>query len=168
MLIDDLKRIAKETLVKDGYHQPMFFLCSDEQIIESPLPTAMFHKLYGDLNAEDFKTKAVFCMGALVKKVNGNRLIMIWDAAMRMFSPGMKREDIDVTEWPLQFPKSMRVECLIFNDISFVTGQSTTSVIPYKGGEGQPVEFLESNIPEGAEIDSRFTEIAIEGYNKVS
>jgi hypothetical protein len=93
---------------------------------------------------------------------------MIWDAAMMMYPPDTKMEDIDVTELPLQFPKSMRTECLIFNDISFVTGKDVTSVIPYKDGEGQPVELLESKIPEGTNIDSRFTDIALEGYNKIS
>lgn len=167
MLIDDLKRIAKEILVRDGNHQPMFMLCSNEQIIGKPLPTAMFQKLYGNLNAEDFKTQVVFCMGALAKKLEANRLIMIWDAAMRMYPPDTKKEDIDVTEFPLQFPKSMRTECLIFNDISFVTGKDVTAIIPYKGGEGVPVEFLENNVPEEALIDSRFTEIALKGYNKI-
>jgi hypothetical protein len=168
MLIDDLKQIAKKILVKDGNHQPLFMLCSDEHIIGQPLPTAMFHKLYGNLNAEEFKTQAVFCMGVLAKKLGANRLIMVWDAAMRTCAPDAKREDIDVTEMPLQFPKSMRTECLIFNDISFMTGKDVTSFIPYKGGEGKPVEFVKSNVPEGGLIDSRFTEIALEGYNKIS
>jgi hypothetical protein len=167
MLIDELKRIAREILVRDGNHQPMFFLCMDEQIIGQPLPTAMFHKLFGELNAEEYKTQAVFGMGLLAKKVNANRLIMIWDAAMRTYSPDMKREDVDVTDMPLQYPRSMRTECLIFNDISFVTGKDATHIIPYKGGEGTPVEFLESKFPEGGSYESRFTELAIQGYNKV-
>ena len=101
MLIDDLKQIARELLIRDGEHQPMFFLCSDEQIIGQPLPTGMFNKLYGNMNAEDFKTQAVFCMGIIAKKLMANRLIMIWDAAMRMAVPGTKREDIAVTDMPL-------------------------------------------------------------------
>jgi len=166
MLIDDLKRIAKELLVRDGYHQPLFFLCIGEHIIGQPLPTAMFNKLFREeLNAEDFKTQAVFSMGLLAKKLNANRLIMIWDAAMRVL-PGTKPDDVDVTEHPLQYPRSMRTECLIFNDISFVTGKDVTHIIPYKGGAGEPVEFLESKIPEGAGVESRFTDLAMEGYNK--
>ena len=169
MLIDDLKKIAKELLVKDGYHQPMFFLCSDEQIIGTPLLTAMFREFFGDLNAEDFKTRAVYGMGMLAKKFMANRLIMVWDAAMRIIPPGTEIDQVDETEFPLQYPKSMRTECLIFNDISFVTGEDVTQIIPYKGGEGQPVEFLpDSPLPEGGSINSRFTEIAIKGYNKVS
>jgi hypothetical protein len=169
MLMDDLKRLAKEILVKDGNHQPMFFLCSDEQIIGTPLRTAMFDEVYKDnLNAEDSKTRSVYCMGALAKELGANRLIMIWDAAMRMAAPGTSLGDIDVTEMPLQFPKSMRTECLIFNDISFVTGKDVTSVIPYKGGAGEPVKFLKNNLPEGASLESRFTDIALKGYNKIS
>ena len=61
----------------------------------------------------------------------------------------------------------MRTECLIFNDISFVTGKDATHVIPYKGGAGKPVEFLENTLPDGVSMDSRFTEIALEGYNKI-
>ena len=169
MLIDDLKRIAKEILVRDGYHQPMFFLCMDDQIIGQPLPTAMFKKFFEELNAEDFKTQAVYGMGLLAKKLEANRLIMVWDAAMRIMPPDTKIGQVDETEYPLQYPKSMRTECLIFNDISFVTEKDVTHIIPYKGGEGQPVEFLpKSPIPEGVLIDSRFTSIALDGYNKVS
>ena len=169
MLIDELKRIAKKLLVRDGYHQPMFFLCIDDQIIGQPLPTTMFKRFFEELNAEDFKTQAVFGMGLLAKKLEANRLIMVWDAAMRIMPPDTKMGQVDETEFPLQYPRSMRTECLIFNDISFVTGKDVTHVIPYKGGAGEPVEILlNSPIPEGASIDSRFTSIAIEGFNKIS
>ena len=167
MLIDDLKKIAKEHLVRDGGHQPIFFLCSDEQILGEPLPTVMFDQHYKDnLNAEDSKTRSVYCMGILARKLRANRLIMIWDAAMRMATPGTNLENLGTEDMPLQFPRSMRTECLIINDISFITGKDITTVIPYKGGAGKPVEFLANVIPDGASLDSRFTDIALKGYNK--
>jgi len=168
MLIDDLKQIAKELLVRDGNHQPIFMLCSDEQIIGEPLPTMMFDMFYkDDLNAEDSKSRSVYCMGVLAKKLGANRLVMIWDAALRLMPPNTKKEDIDETELPLQYPKSMRTECLIITDISFVTGGDVTHAIPYKGGEGVPVEFLD-NPYEGKRLELRFTEVALRGYNKDS
>jgi hypothetical protein len=103
-------------------------------------------------------------MGALAKKLGANRLIMIWDAAMRTVPPDIKYNE---TEAPLTYPRSMRTECIIINDILFDTGKDNTTVIPYKGGDKEPVEFIENKF-EGVNPESRFTEVAINGYNKIS
>jgi hypothetical protein len=164
MLIDSLKAAAKQALQRDGYLVNVFFLCQSEALLIDPQQTSMFDRIYGDnLNSEDSKTRSVYCMGALAKQVGANRLIMIWDGAMRTAPENFKYNE---TEAPLTYPKSMRTECIIINEILFDTGKDNTIIIPYKGGDGDPVEFLENKL-EGISPESRFTEVAIKGYNRL-
>jgi hypothetical protein len=162
-LLDGIKNTAIKLLKKDGVIYPVFFIVQGETLIISQ-PTSIFDKFQDNLNAEDYKSRAVYCMGALAKVSHADRLIMIWDAAMRTLPSNIP---YDPTEAPLSYPKSMRVECIIIIDISFTTGQDKTIVIPYKGGDGEPVEMLSDVLPKEATFKTRFTEIALEGYNKI-
>jgi hypothetical protein len=166
MLIDVLKDATIGILKQDGFINPVFFLVHNEKLVADPEQTSIFDKIYGDTpNLEESKTRAVYCMGALAKQAGASRLIMVWDGAMRCVD-AKSMEKYDETEAPLSYPKSMRTECVIINDINLLTGQDSTIIIPYKGGEGEPVELLEESIvPDGAKVDSRFTEIALKGYN---
>lgn len=141
MFIDGLKEVAKKNLSKDGHLASVFFLLRDETLIGEPLLTSMFDHVYKDnVNAEDSKTRAVFCMGALAKKFNANRLIMIWDAAMRTMPPDTKINALDTTEAPLSYPKSMRTECIIINEIFFPDGKDNTIILT-RAGMGNPWSF---------------------------
>jgi hypothetical protein len=163
-LTEAIKKVAKDNLLKDGYLVPVFFVLIRDSIIMEPQPINIIDKIYGsDLSSEESKTRAVFCIGAIAKKFGGDRIIMIWDAAMRTVDAGFKYTP---DEAPLTYPKSMRTECLIINDIDFLMGEDKTCVVPYKGGDGEPVVFL----PEPAGLDSmesRFTQIAMDGYNRI-
>ena len=168
MLTERIKECAKEILVKDGYVSPVFFIALDEQLIMEPQSVGIIDKIYGDnLPAEEAKTREVFCLGAIAKKFGGNRLIMVWYAAMRTMTPDAQYDPSDPTEQPLSYPKSMRTECIIVNDINLLTGEDKTLIVPYKGGDGEPVVFL-PDLDTPDEIQSRFTAIALEGYRKVA
>ena len=160
-LVEDITTIAKKNLSDDGYLCPIFFLVKDEMIIAPPIPcNILFDK---KLNAEDAKSFAVFKMGVLARAYKATRLIMIWDAAMRTMP---KDGNYDATDAPLTFPKSMRTECIIVNDINLQSGKDKTCIVPYKGGDGEPVEFLPDEDYKDMPAESRFTELALEGYNK--
>ena len=102
-----------------------------------------------------------WCLGSSTPSRPDN---FIWDAAFRTLAP---EQVYDETESPLSYPKSMRTECIVINSIGLPSGKEETIFVPYKGGEGEPVEFLDS-FPEGAESKSRFPAIALEGWNQAN
>jgi hypothetical protein len=163
-LLETLIEAAKKSLEKDGHICPVFFLLRDDSFVMKPTPMAYFDKISGaKLNAEESKTRDVFLIGGLAQKLGANKVILIWDAAMRTASAN---QEYSALEAPLTYPKSMRTECIIINEIWLPEGKDHTTIIPYKGGDGEPVEFLPNNFPEGATLKSRFTEVALDGYNR--
>ena len=46
---------------------------------------------------------------------------------------------MDSTEAPLTYPRSMRTECILINGIPLPDGKDEMIMIPYKGGEGEPL-----------------------------
>jgi hypothetical protein len=169
-LLEDLIEAAKELLVKDRHLIPVFFLAHDEELVFEPTPMSMFDKVYGnDLNLDDTKTRDTFLVGGMAKGLGANRVIMIWDAALRTVNPQQFPSGYSSLESPLTYPKSMRTECIIINEVFLPSGKDNTIIVLYKGGDGEPVEFLpENNIfkQAGAHYKSRFTEIVLDGYNK--
>jgi len=163
-LLEDITTVAKQNLQRDGRILPVFFLIKGEQLVVEPKPTVIIDEMFPpeQLSAEESKSRAVFVMGVLARQVQADRIIMIWDAAFRSYEKGT---DFDPLNAPLTYPKSMRTECIILNDIQLQTGKDATVIVPYKGGDGEPVEFL-PNTFDGMECESRFTELAIRGYNK--
>ena len=169
MLLDTLAGAAKANLVKDGSLAPVFFLCCGEQLIMPPTLMSLFDKLLGHIpDADEAKTRDVFLIGGMARKLGADRIIMIWDAAFREYSAASKEElEGDQTERPLLYPKSMRTECIIVNEVLLPSGEDRTLVFPYKGGDGAPVEFLHSDLLSKADsYESRFTEVILKGYNK--
>ena len=167
MILEDLIRIAKTGLQRDTYLVPVFFLLKDETLIVPPTPIStldeIFKKIYpgAQTNMEDSKSRDVFVIGRMAKEYGANRIIMIWDAAMKTIEKGQEYSPLEA---PLTYPKSMRTECIIVNDIQLQSGTDNTVVVPYKGGDGEPVEFLPEILPKEGKIESRFTEIALKGY----
>jgi hypothetical protein len=117
-----------------------------------------------NLTAEENKTRSAFATGLVAKKLGADLVIMSWDAAFR----SVDSKDVDPTEAPLLYPRSHRTECLMFESVSLPSGTSKIQVIPYKGGEGEAVEFLpgEDFIKDDMKFESRFTKIVVEGWNK--
>lgn len=150
-VVEDLKVIAKRLLEKDGFLSPVIFLIKNDQLMIEPIPMEAIDKIMG--------------AGLMAKDFGADKIILIWDAAFRTVDK--LPEPYDETEAPLTYPKSMRTECILLNEIEVPSGKDNTIVIPYKGGDGEPVEFLPDNLPEEAKFKSRFTEIALQGYNKI-
>jgi hypothetical protein len=160
-LLEVLSKAAKENLMRSGFICPVFFLVRDEFLVAEPVPTDKLLRLWGKIPIDEAKSRAVYIMGQSAKKVGANRIIMIWDAAMKIVK---SFEDYDPTEAPLTYPKSMRTECIILNDIHLETERDSTVIIPYKGGDGEPVEFLPDDDFKGMQSESRFTKIAVRAY----
>jgi hypothetical protein len=158
-LLQDLAEIAKENLKRDGYLVPLFMWFREGKFLIDPQIMAEFK----GCNAEDAKTRNVFVAGALAHKLQADQVVFIWDAAFRIVDP---KQEYDETEAPLSYPKSMRTECIVVCSISLPSGKEETVMVPYKGGDGEPVEFLPNDFSKGAEIKTRFTEIILEGWNK--
>jgi hypothetical protein len=59
----------------------------------------------------------------------------------------------------------MRTECLIVEGINVPSGEELVLIAPYKGGDGEPVEFLPNSFPEETPIETRFKDLIIQGYN---
>jgi hypothetical protein len=161
---------AKKNLVRDGALEPVFILAVDEDLITAQ-PLATLARTYErahpgeQLNMEDTKTRDTFAIGGLAAAIGANRVILIWDGAFRTCE---KDVPYDPTQTPLTYPKSMRTECIIINEVLLPSGKDRTVVIPYKGEEGEPVEFLPDDKfkKAGTDYKSRFTEIILSGYNR--
>lgn len=174
MLLDCLTEAAKALLVKTGTIDPVFFLCNDEKLMGEPFFMSMFDRICGYIpDMDEAKTRNTYLIGGMAAKLNADRVILIWDAAFRTVDKA-NTENVfnDQTERPLLYPKSMRTECIILNEVLLPSGDDQTIVIPYKGGEGEPVEFLSDDpvtkalAESGAKFESRFTQLILDGYNK--
>ena len=156
---------AKELLQKDGYITPVMMWFRNKQLIISPQLFVDFK----ECNAEDAKSRNAFAAGAFAKKLNADLLVFVWDAAFRTIDlkeqPNIKKE-MDATEAPLTYPRSMRTECIIINGIPLPDGKDEMIMVPYKGGEGEPVELLPDTY-KGLDFESRFTELVRKGWNTV-
>jgi hypothetical protein len=172
-LLERLTEVAKKNLVRDGHIAAAFILTKGEEFVFPPSPMSVLERIcakqgMGNLNLEETKTRDTLLVGGLARAYGADRVILIWDAAFKMAVPGTKYDD---TQAPLTYPKSMRTECILINEVLLPSGQNKTILIPYKGGEGEPVEFIPTEdkmakaMSEG-KFQSRFTELILEGYNK--
>ena len=155
--------IAKELLQKDGFITPIMMWFHNRH----PLIAPQLFVDFKECNAEDSKTRNAFAAGAFAKKLNVDLVIFVWDAAFRTINlkdqPNIKKEGMDATEAPLTYPRSMRTECILINGIPLPDGKDEMIMIPYKGGEGEPVEFLPDTF-KGLDFESRFTKLVREGW----
>ena len=156
---------AKKLLQEDGYITSAMMRFRNEQLIISPQLFVDFK----ECNANEAKSRNVFAAGMFAKKLNADLIVFVWDAAFRTVDlkehPNAK-EEMDATETPLTYPRSMRTECIIINGIPLPDGKDEMIMVPYKGGEGEPVELLPDTY-KGLDFESRFTELVRKGWNTV-
>jgi len=158
---------AKESLKKDGFLNPAFFLFQNDKQIYGSLMSLFDEMLGHPPNMGEAKTRNVILVGVLAKELKADRVVLIWDAAFRMVDKKDAPEYSEL-EAPLTYPKSMRTECLIIENINILSGKDSVEIIPYKGGEGYPVEFLPDILPkEMGKYESRFPELVLKGYNAI-
>jgi hypothetical protein len=61
----------------------------------------------------------------------------------------------------------MRTECILVQGIELPSGKEDIIIVPYKGGNGKPVELLPEKNQEIDKYESRISEIALRGYQLV-
>jgi len=154
---------AKTALERDRHLANMILLVKGGSVL--PLPMMGFE----GVPAGESKSRNALAAGLLARKLGAEMVVMVWDAAMRTMPKGTDIDEVDETEMPLSYPKSMRTECVVVHGIDLRDGGKHVEIAPYKGGDGEPVEFLEldKNL-EGAPMDTRFDELILEGYESSS
>ena len=160
-LLNNLAEIARRNLLEHGSLTPCIMFFKEGHMLVTPQMMVDFP----DCNAEESKTRNAWGSGVMAKKVGADFLVFIWDGAFRTV-PNPDSFEYDETEAPLAYPKSLRTECIILNGIYLPSGKEDMVMVPYKGGDGEPVEFIPNELPEGAEFKSRFAELAVDGWNK--
>lgn len=121
-LINDILDRAKQNLVNShGNLAPALFLPREGQLIAIP---ASFK------NNEE-KSALLQAAGIAAKKYGCEEVAFLCDAAMKTYKD-VDPNELDVTERPLTYPKSMRQECLIFTILEMKTSAGKMYIIPYK------------------------------------
>jgi hypothetical protein len=159
-LLDLILEKAKSNLEKDGELLPVGFTVKDGKVTQvMPLtrPSPEGCPL-------DDKGYNVFLLGAMAGMLNADHVVMLWDAAFKTLPEGTDIDKLDEYERPLLYPKSMRTECVILSSVSVPDGDEDLRIVPYSGGDGEPVKWLPEKLPSGVNAESRFTEIARKGY----
>lgn len=160
-VVHNILDLAKQNLVKDGKLLPVAFLFKGDEMLKI-FPMTMSAGKGGDHTG--MNTAAAGTMAA----INGaDRVILLWEAAMKKYTKNTKPEDVDETELPLTYPKSMRTECIILLDVQLVGEKSHIEVVPFKGGEGEPVEFIENELSDMGGFESRFIGILRDWYGRM-
>jgi hypothetical protein len=161
-----LKDLAKQILIKDRYVAQMVFFITNDQIINmSPVDSIVETiKKNAKVSDYDFKILCWITVGIFAKTIKCEKVILIIDAAMR--STKNLSDSLDPTERPLTYPKSMRTECIILDEVDLKTGTDRYMMVPYKGGDGDPVQFLENEVTDIDKIESIFTEFVMKGYKE--
>jgi hypothetical protein len=150
---------AKENLVSHGYVTPVAFLMHDDEVINLEILT----EESPDGNHVDFN---VLCAGINAAYMMCNRVVMVWEAALKEYPKTVDLKNLDVTELPLTYPKSMRTECIIVVDVALPTGDDSFLLQTFKGGDGEPVEFLESLSTELIKVASRMPKVLRYGFEE--
>jgi hypothetical protein len=153
-VIDSAMKVAKKCLLRDGYVVPAILFFKGGSMLGDPCP---MQDLDADTNIS--KTKNAFMAGAFARIRKADLVVMVWEGAFRKIDP----EKYDETEAPLLYPKSMRTECIIIEGIEVPSGKEEVTIAPYKGGDGEKVEFLPNEL-DGAGYKSRFVELVVQGW----
>lgn len=164
-VVRNILDLAKQNLVKDGWLLPVGFALKDGKVFP-PMPLTAQAPEGVPLDDKAYNVVRLASMAAFL---GADRILMVWDAAMRSYPQGtdMKSLESDEYERPLLYPKSMRTEVLIVLSARLPDGEETMDAMPYKGGDGEPVVWLDNEMPEGIEgFKSRFTDLARKAYAK--
>lgn len=155
--------VAKSCLARDKYLAGVTLL-----VRESGDTMPLAHKGNEDEPMEVNKSRNAIMAGIMAKAMGADMVVMVWDAAFRTMDADSK-DGIDETEMPLSYPKSMRTECIIVHGIDLRDGGTHIDIAPYKGGDGEPVEFLPKDDKWAeAEFSTRFDELIKQGYEECS
>lgn len=121
-LINDILDRAKQSLVDShGNLAPALFLLKDGGLIVMPAPFK---------NNEE-KSVILQAAGIAAKKYGCEEVAFLCDAAMKTYK-GVNPNELDATERPLTYPKSMRQECLVFTILEMKTSAGKMYITPYK------------------------------------
>lgn len=156
-LLNKILERAKENLERDRIIAPMVIFSKDG--LDDLIVIPMLFK--SEFTSEENKTQNAIAAGAFAGGVGAEIVILVWDAAYRTISADTV---YDETELPLTYPKNMRTECLLIEGIDIQSGTEQILIAPYKGGDGEPVEFLPDTFPKNNEMESRFKELVLKGY----
>jgi hypothetical protein len=167
-IIKFVKDTAKKIIESEKRLQPMAFFCHNNEIQQiTPIASlqATFPNLFNKFKTgENIKEASMIIIGALCKILECDSVIIVNDAAMKQMS---KDEIGDPTSHPLTYPKSMRKECIVICCVKFPSKESNVTVVPYKGGDGKDVEFIdEEMVLSGKEFDSHIIDTLLVGYEK--
>lgn len=159
-LLDKIVDLAKQNLARDGYLFPVGFVFKGDELIQI-IPMTNTPPSGKDQNGYN-----AYILGAVARKMGGDTVVFVWDAAFRTYPKDIDIQNMDEFERPLLYPKSMRTECIIAQLIpTSDTEKSLCKIIPYKGGDGEPIEWLTVDVP--GEFSSRFDELVHKGYEVV-
>jgi hypothetical protein len=158
-ILQKMAEAAKANLVKYGDLAAVMMWFRDKELIAGP----QFHVNFKLSTADQNKDMNILAAGKYAKTIGADTIIFVWDAAMRIISN--PDHPYDITESPLSYPESMRTECIIVEGIKMSSGEEDVIIIPYKGGNGKPVEFLPNNQGDLDQYKSRISQIALSGYN---
>jgi hypothetical protein len=126
----------------------------------------MLFKDFDDCNGDDINTRNAFVAGIMSNKMGADLVVLLTDAAFRHITDGKIPSSPE--EQPLSYPRSMRTECIVIIGIKVPSGESDVMMVPYKGGEGEPVEFIPNELPKEAKFETRFSDLVVQGWKKAS
>lgn len=155
-ILNDVLDFAKKILSHDGFLAEIALIFKGDKLLCTVLLQVEGPCSY------DSRTEILVKVGSLARSMEADLVVHIADAAMRQLPEGA--DPTDITEAPLSQPKSMRTECIIVNGIKVPDGDSDVLIQAYKGGDGEPVEYIPYDIPSDAKFDSRFTEVVRIGW----
>jgi len=156
-LIVEVCRGAKEVLEKSGYLAPIAFLVGkNNQIIPCMVPFK-----------NDAQKRGVYlALGAAMKALGSNRVILVNDAAMKMFDKPM--EEVHITETPLTYPESMREDGIFLQDMNTITERIEGYFMRYENKKDAPRFYHDlKHFNAGHESMGGFIpECVMEGYKE--
>jgi hypothetical protein len=165
-LLETFKDTAKKILEHDKFVAPVVFfikegtviqMVSIDQLARSIIPKEL------KIGSSDYKHLCYVSIGIFANCIGAEKVIIIIDAAMR--EGPVPPEELDDTELPLSYPKSMRTECIVILEIDLKMEKDDVRIVPYKGGDGEPVEFIDRDFSNMEGMKSAFTHYILKGYN---
>lgn len=156
-ILQKMVEAAKANLIKDGYLAAVMMWFKDKELIAGP----NLHVDFKRPTSDESKDLNILAAGMFAKEIGADTVVFVWDGALRHMDN--LDQAYDITESPLSYPESMRTECVVIEGIKVPSGEEDVIIIPYKGGNGKPIEFLPVD-NDMAQYESRISEIVLRGY----
>ena len=163
-LLNYLKDTAKQVLVEALNLSPMFFFVNERAVIPVQLTDMLPANIITEKISDDQKKILSYnTAGAFANASQIDYAAIVYEGAFI----SRDRSPVDVTELALSYPKSMRTECIAISVIDIKSKKSSTIIVPFKGGEKEPVQFIGDEInsddPKGSSL---FFDEFFKGYNE--